>query len=154
IDSNLAPLLEEDPDLTGIVPFHRHRWAAPRYWGELWRSVQWMRAQEFDWVIDLQCLARSALFAWLANGKLSIGVDYAREGSRTFYDLVAPPAPPQTHAVDSYLGVLPLLNVPVDRSFDWLPSRPKVAAALRCKWPVENARWVLLQPGARWLNKR
>jgi hypothetical protein len=29
-----------------------------------------------------------------------------------------------------------------------------VAAAIRSKWPVEGARWILLQPGARWVNKR
>ena len=31
-----------------------------------------MRRQRFDWVIDLQCLARSGAFAWLANGKLQL----------------------------------------------------------------------------------
>jgi len=54
IDSKLAPLLEGDPDLAGVVRFERQRWAAPRHWGELWRSVRWVRAQRFDWVIDLQ----------------------------------------------------------------------------------------------------
>ena len=70
IDSNLAPLLEGDPDLAGVVRFERRRWAAPAHWGEIWRSVRWLRQQRFDWVIDLQCLMRSGIFAWLANGKL------------------------------------------------------------------------------------
>ena len=32
IDSSLAPLLEGDPDLAGVVLFERRRWAAPRHW--------------------------------------------------------------------------------------------------------------------------
>ena len=35
---------------------------------------------------------RSGAFAWLANGKLSIGLDEPREGARGFYDLIVPAA--------------------------------------------------------------
>lgn len=150
----MAGLLESDPDLAGIIPFDRHGWVAPRNWPAVWRSVQWMRAQRFDWVIDLQCLARSGAFAWLANGELTVGLDEVREGARGYYDLIAPRPTYHTHAVDWYLGVLPLLGVPADRPFDWIPERPAVAQALRHKWPLDQHRWITLQPGARWLNKR
>ena len=135
IDSNLAPLLEGDPDLAGVVHFHRRRWAAPRHWPEIARSIRWMRAQAFDWVIDLQSLMRSGVFAWLANGKLTIGLDEPREGARGFYDLIVPRPSPQTHAVDWYLGVLSLLGVPVHWNFQWLPERP----AARRGHPAEMA---------------
>ena len=59
IDTKLAPLIEGDPDLAGVVHFHRRRWAAPRHWPEIVRSIWWMRRQAFDWVIDLQCLMAS-----------------------------------------------------------------------------------------------
>lgn len=59
-----------------------------------------------------------------------------------------------THAVDWYLGVLPLLGVPVHWNFTWLPQRPAVAEDIRRKWPVDGSRWVSFQPGARWTNKR
>jgi lipopolysaccharide heptosyltransferase II len=49
---------------------------------------------------------------------------------------------------------LPLLGVPVHRNFDWLPERPDAAQAVRAKWRPEPGRWIALQPGARWLNKR
>ena len=154
IDSHLAPLLEGDPDLDGLVRFDRRRWAAPRNWGELWRSLQWTRAQAFDWVIDLQCLARSGAFAWLTNGQLTVGLDEPREGARGFYDLIARRQSFHTHAVDWYLEVLPLLGVPANRTRAWLPARPAVADGLREKWPVSRGPWVALVPGARWLNKR
>jgi len=154
IDSTLAPLIEGDPDLTGLIRFERKRWANPRYWPEVIRSIHQTRAQKFDWVIDLQCLARSAAFAWLANGKFLAGLDEVREGARGFYDLAAPRASFHTHAVDWYLSVLKPLGVPIDRPFTWLPERPAAAAALQLKWSAGPFRWIAIQPGARWDNKR
>jgi lipopolysaccharide heptosyltransferase II len=155
IDSRLASLLEGDPDLAGLVRFERNGWSQFRIWLNLWRSIQWARRQSFDLVIDLQCLARSAVFGWLANGKLTIGLDEPREGARAFYDLIVPRASYHTHAVDWYLAVLPLLKVPVHWNFEWLPKRSDVAAKIVEKWPeIKSRRWIVLQPGARWLNKR
>ncbi len=91
IDAGLAPLVEGDPDLAGIVRFERKRWSNPLNWPEMVRSIQWMRAQQFDWVIDLQGLLRSGFFGWMARGKFFVGLDNAfeggREGAHAFYDL-------------------------------------------------------------------
>lgn len=154
IDSALAPLLEGDPDLAGVVRFERRRWALPRHWPEVWRHVRWLRAQQFDRVIDLQCLARTGAFAWLANGGLLVGLDEPREGARGFYDIVVPRPSYHTHAVDWYLAVLPALGVPADGDFVWLPPRPAIREAIRQRWQTDGARWIALQPGARWENKR
>lgn len=154
IESTLAPLLEDDPDLAGIVRFERRRWARPENWLDFWRGVRWMRAQAFDWVIDLQGLARSAAVGWLANGATFIGLDTPREGARGYYDVCVPRRTALTHAVDWYLAVLPHLGVPDEGNFRWLPERPAVAAGVRRQWPVHNNPWLILQPGARWSNKR
>ena len=163
IDSSLAPLLADDPDLAGIVRFERRRWGAPRYWPEMFYSVRWLREQHFDWVIDLQCLARSGAFAWLANGKFLIGLDEIREGARGFYDVAVRRASFHTHAVDWYLAVLPRLGIPIHNRFQWLPERPQVAAEVKRKWldqfrfpnsEFRTPKWIAIQPGARWPNKR
>jgi heptosyltransferase-1 len=154
IDSNFAPLLEGDPDLAGVVRFERKRWASPIHWPEMFRSIRWLREQNFDLVIDLQCLLRSATFAWLARGKVLIGLDDAREGAPAFYDFAVPRKSFHTHAVDWYLSVLPHLGVPVHKNFQWLSERSEIAAAVKSKWRTEGTKWIVLQPGARWNNKR
>jgi len=154
LSADLAPLLEDDPDLAGILPFDRRRWLHPHWWRRQLASILEMRAHRFDWVIDLQSLARSGLFAWLANGKVTVGLDDAREGARGFYDVVVRRPSFFTHAVDWYLEVLRELNVPVHEDFAWMPARPKIASSIRKKWPLQRAKWILLHPGARWPTKR
>lgn len=160
LDVNLIPLLEKDPDLAGILAFQRKRWAAPHHWAEIISSVMVMRRHRFDLAIDLQGLARSGMFAWLANAKLTVGLDNVREGSRegarALYDLTPPRAAPHTHAVDRYMAVLSLLNVPVHWNFEWLPRRPAAAQSVNEKWAPDRqgARWIVLLPGGRWDNKR
>jgi lipopolysaccharide heptosyltransferase I len=154
LDAGLQPLLEGDPDLAGVIPFERRRWAAPARWPEMFSSLHAMRAKHFDWAIDLQGLARSGIFAWLSNSKLTVGLHNAREGSRAFYDLTPPRAAPDTHAVDRCLAVLPLLNVPVHWNFQWLPARPGIAAQIDRKWNPGPGPWIALVPGARWDDKR
>jgi lipopolysaccharide heptosyltransferase II len=56
--------------------------------------------------------------------------------------------------VDWYLSVLPRLGVPVHPHYEWLPARPAVAEAIQSKWKTAGSRWITLQPGARWANKR
>jgi lipopolysaccharide heptosyltransferase II len=154
LDAGLVSLLEGDPDLAGIIPFERRRWSSPLNWGEVWSSLRRMRALRFDWVIDLQSLARSGLCAWLSNGGFTVGLADGREGAPALYDVCVPRPSPLTHAVDWYLQVLPVLGVPADREFVWLPERPEVATAVREKWDLRGERWVVIQPGARWENKR
>lgn len=152
--SSLAPLLEGDPDLTGILRFERQGWSSPKTWLKAWHTLRWTRAQRFDWVIDLQGLARSGFFAWAVNGGCTVGINEPREGARALYDYVYSRPFTEQHAVDWYLGVLQFMKVPAVTDFPWLPKRPEIAAQIRKKWPVDSSRWIAIQPGARWLNKR
>jgi len=154
ISAELSPLLEGDRDLTGLVRFHREHWTSPLKWAAPIRSVRAVRAMKFDWVIDLQGLARSGAFAWLSGANLAIGIELQREAAHGFYDIAVPRPSPDAHAVDWYLAVLRALDVPVHWNFEWLPARPEIAAAVRQRIPADAARLVALVPGARWENKR
>jgi heptosyltransferase-1 len=160
LDVNLVPFLEHDSDLDGIFAFERKRWAAPKHWIEILSIIKAMREQRFDLAIDLQGLARSSMFAWLANATTTVGLDNdregGREGARAMYDLTPPRAPAHTHAVDRYMAVLPLLGVSVRWDFEWLPPRPAAARRVRETWAQDNGqtRWIVFLPGGRWDNKR
>ena len=58
----LMPLLEGDPDIRRLIPFDRKDWGRPRHWPVVLRLVRELRAERYDWVLDLQGLVRSALF--------------------------------------------------------------------------------------------
>lgn len=154
LDRRLVGLLEADPDLTGIIPFERQRWKSVRRWPEAAASIRQMRLHQFDWVIDLQGLLRSGLVAWFANGGCTVGLDDHKEGAAAFYDIAIPRESYSRHCVDWYMSVVTALRIPIHWNFEWLPTRKAVAASIREKWPVGESRWIVLQPGARWLNKR
>ncbi len=154
ISADLAELIEGDPDLSGVHRFQRKRWRNPRYWGEFFQSIRELRRRHFDWVIDLQGLARSSLVCWLSRGEFAVGVEDWREGAPGLYDLVVPRPSANTHAIDWYLEVLKALDVPVHWDFTWMPERPGVAEEVRRRWKPGRNRWIGIIPGARWANKR
>jgi lipopolysaccharide heptosyltransferase II len=154
LSTELLPLLENDPDLTGLFAFQRRGWSRGKPLLELLRSIGQMRALRFDLVLDLQGLARSSLVAWLARGRLTIGLEDWREGAPALYDLTIPRPSALTHAVDWYLMVLKHLGVPIHWDFQWIPPFPDALRTLRQKWQPGPHRWVACNPGARWTNKR
>jgi lipopolysaccharide heptosyltransferase II len=154
VSSELAGVLQHDPDLTGLFLFQRQRWSAPWHWHEAVRSITQIRAQRFDLVVDLQGLARSALFAWLAGAARTLGVEDWREGAPAFYDVAVPRPRQRPHAVDWYLAVLGPLGVPVRWDFEWLPVHADAAQRIAEKWRPGDSKWIVLSPGASWLNKR
>jgi len=154
IAAELQPLLEEDQDLAGIIPFERRGWGRPGFWLRLWRRIRAIREARFDLVLDLQGLARSGMVAWLARGNLLVGLDSFREGAAGFYDWRVARPSFHTHAVDWYLEVLRRLEVPIHWNFEWLPERAEIRAGLAIPDLAPDARLILLSPGARWPNKR
>ncbi len=67
-------------DVNRVIAFPRRRF----FWGfrEFMRAL---RAERYDWVVDLQGLFKSALTARLARGALRIGPLVRREGAGWFY---------------------------------------------------------------------
>lgn len=76
------------------------------------RLIQRVRRERFDWIIDMQGLARSGLMAGLARGSKKIGRSDAREGAKFAYDLRAPlPQSKHPHAIEILLELLPLMGL-------------------------------------------
>lgn len=150
VEDSLAPLLENDQDLTTLQIFNRRNWCSPIGVFRELRSALKLRRERYDWVIDLQGLARSAWFGWLVRGKVTVGVDSGREGARAFYDVAVSRATPETHAVDWYLDVARAMGVDVSGDYEWLAKQPCTDSRL----PDPKAKLVVFCPGARWPNKR
>ena len=154
LNRELVPLLAHDPDISRVIPFDRRRWATLPGAADALSVIQAVRREKYDLVIDLQCLARSALMGWVARGGLYLGLEDGREGSTALYDQVVPAPRNGKHAVDRYLEVLRALQIPVDTAFDWLPVNAEAATVVEAVWPQDGRQWILFQPGARWSNKR
>lgn len=154
ISASLAGLLEEDPDLDGLIRFQRRGWFKPAQLVAGWRGLQRIRAFEFDWVIDLQSLLRSSVLGRLSGAGRFVGLTDWREAAPVFQQISVPRPSPTTHAVDWYLRVLEILKVPVSKDFEWIPKRPRIAASVRRQISHPSEPLIGFQPGARWNNKR
>jgi heptosyltransferase-1 len=83
------PLLEHDTDLHACVPFERKKlgraWRSPAALSALLAFRKSLRAERYDWVLDLQGLARSAIFARWTRATTRAGFADAREGAPLGY---------------------------------------------------------------------
>ena len=72
-----------------------------------------LRKQQYDYVIDLQGLMKSAIVAAVAKGKRKIGPSATREGAQLFYKEHAGKKNKERHAADELLDVVHHLGLPV-----------------------------------------
>lgn len=102
-----APLASCFLDVERVIPFPRDALLPNlgRFWSEL-------RAEQYDLVVDLQGLLKSALITRAARSSRRIGPSFHREGSHRFYDHVAAERNKNRHAVDENLDVLRFLDLP------------------------------------------
>jgi len=149
IENSLAPILEDDPDLERIHIFHRHKWRLPADFYAQVSAIWELRKEKFDWVIDLQGLARSAWFGWMIGGRLMIGLDSGREGARAFYDILIRRSSPEAHAVDWCLDAVRVMDLDTSRDYVWLPEKLTACESLL----DSSCKWIVFCPGARWPSK-
>ncbi len=160
VEGRAGDLVEGHPALDELVRVPRRWLKSPR---EVLRLRRRLRALRFDTTIDLQCLTKSAIAAWLTGARRRIGKAGAdgRELSRWFHnELVAAGG---NHVIEHYLGLLRPLGIEppggpggtLDVRFD-LPERPDdartVDAYLRSEG-LADGRFALLNPGAGWPSK-
>jgi heptosyltransferase-1 len=87
-ESTNADLLRHNPRLDRVYLWPRARWRQLRlerryreFAREAYDSIHALRGEDFDWVIDLQGLLKSGVWAWLSGGRRRIGLG-SREGSQ------------------------------------------------------------------------
>jgi len=161
-NTDYAGLLDGHPYLDEVILFDRKRfgklWRQPTIVADLARIVTFVRRREFDVVLDLQGLLRSALLSWVSGAHVRIGFADARELAPLFYTHRVRCPPGVRHAVDRNLCVaralgiepgLPRFELGLRAEEREAARRMAAAAAGR---PLQ--RFYALLPGARWESKR
>ena len=108
VETEAAPIAELSPVLGSVLVVPRS-WR-PRFWRpEARRALSKLRRQNFDLVVDLQGLDRSAVLAWISGARSRVG--YFRKGRLApIVNRVVPREPGSVHAVDQYLDVARFLG--------------------------------------------
>lgn len=95
-------------DVADVMAFPRH--SPVRRFA---RFARQLRLREYDLVVDLQGLLKSAIVCRLARARHVLGPSFHREGSRFLYDAVAGRRNKDRHAVEECLDSVRRLNLPV-----------------------------------------
>ena len=123
---------------------------------EIIRFIKELRSHEYDLVIDLQGLFKSAILTGLARGKRKIGPSWGREGSQLFLTERPFLVDPEEHAVDKYLKVAEYLeceknswkgHVPIRKS-----DRSSIQRLLHDKG-IGEEMLLAINPIAKWKTK-
>lgn len=142
VNAVYAPLLRYAADVDEVISFDRKHPVRG-----LWGVVRELRGREFDLVIDLTGLFKSALISRLAGGRLCLGPSFAREFSWLFYHRQVGSSDLNRHAVERYFDVVRALDVK-DGNRVFPLTFPPASFALDGGRPT-----VVLVPGARWPSK-
>jgi lipopolysaccharide heptosyltransferase I len=152
-EGTMGDVLEGHPALDELVRVQRRWWKSPR---AVWQMRRRLRAMRFDLAIDLQCLTKSAITAWLSGAPRRIGKAGAdgRELSRWFDNELVEAS--GAHVLEHYLSMLRPLGIqsPMVR-FD-LPERAadaEVVDRFLRKSGLAGKRFAVLNPGAGWPSK-
>lgn len=142
-----VPLLEQNGDLTTIIPFPRGEFKGSGGVFKFFRWCQELAGLQPDLVLDFQGLFRSAWISRSSKGKSVLGLSDSREASRFFYDQRAIVHSGQ-HSVERYLALARLAGADTSGLIQF-PLPPGKAIPL-----IElPERYVLLHPFARGARK-
>ncbi len=113
----LDGILRDNPKISRLWIIDKDRWKRLESAGEtlraLWGLGRDLRAERFDWVVDLQGLFRSGLIAGLTRCPVRIGFREGRETSPFFYTHRVRGGR-DVHAIDRYLQIARFLGCSAD----------------------------------------
>jgi len=164
VEEEGGEIVRDHPALDRLIVSHRKTWQRQardiRRAGEVVRRVSAfvrdLRSTEYDLVIDLQGLFKSALLTGLARGKRKVGPAGGREGSRAVLTEPAVPVDANEHAVDRYLRVARALGCNVKGWTGRISvgrEETRFVDALVSDLGLKGRRLVAVNPMARWPTK-
>lgn len=149
-------LVELSPYVDEVILFRRKKL------GKIWKQsvvsqikdfIMELREREYDAVLDLQGLLRSALITYVARSKVKIGFSYAREGAPVFYNAKVAPIGENVHAIERYMSALPAFGIADSAEVEYgllIPEHDLEWA--KTVTPAEP--FIVINPNSRWETKR
>lgn len=155
-----ATLIEGHPHLDEIVLFDRkllgRAWCNPTAFRSLTSLIADLRRRQFDAVLDLQGLFRSASLAWLSGCRKRFGPVWRKELARYFYTTAIRPQLEWVHVVDYYHKLIEAMGG-VDLRVEFvLPEKPEaatIARGLLSGQHIDPGRFAVLIPGSAQVSK-
>ena len=158
ISTACSDILEGDRDLNELIYFERKKlgkcWRSPQALIALLKFKKTLREGNFDWVIDLQGLARSAIFTNWTKAPLRVGFASAREGASKLYnrrvDVQA------IHTVDRNIELARSLGVdaqPEDMTLHVRPEAEEFVRKFRHERSLTGRDFIVCVPPTRWKTK-
>jgi 3-deoxy-D-manno-octulosonic-acid transferase/heptosyltransferase-1 len=123
---------------------------------EIIQFLKELRSNEYDLVIDLQGLFKSAILTGLSRGKRKIGPNWGKEGSQLFLTERPFFVEADKHAVDKYLKVAEYLGCEKDSWEGHIPIRESDKSSIDKVLDdkgVKDQRLVAINPFAKWTTK-
>jgi heptosyltransferase-1 len=157
VEAPSAGLLQGHPALDQVLVSPRGQRVKGRVLGVLKPWLRELRAVEYDAVLDLQGLMKSAIFVGLSRGRRKIGFTGGKEPLAAWalnHRLAA--YDPERHALERYLDLLEPLGIrrPARPEFGLEPAPPALEAAAALLGPRQPGRpLVILHPVAKWESK-
>lgn len=148
VEGRAGQLLEGHPALDELIRIPRGWLKSPR---TVWELRHQLRRRHWDVTVDLQCLTKSAIAAWISGAPRRLGVagPDGRELSKWFHnELVEVRA---VHVIEHYLQIAAPLGIDPTRVEFQLPERAEDAQTVEAFLdgvPLRDSRYALLNPGA------
>ncbi|MEM7810078.1 MAG: glycosyltransferase family 9 protein [Planctomycetota bacterium] len=151
IRDDLAGAVRGNPRIDHVIEFRRRSGVAA--WPTLLNTLQ---EADFDVVLDLQGLLRTAVMGAVAAAPVRVGLETAREGSRLACTEILPGTGRDVPAWDRYLRVADHLGVPRALPGDGPALAPTAAAVNEARALLAGLPRPLLAvaPGAVWATKK
>ncbi len=160
IRPEFAPLIEGHPHVDEIMHFDRKKlgkaWYCPFAMKALVSLVTDLRRRQFDAVLDLQGLLRTALLAWGSGCKRRFGPVWGREFAHHFYTRTVPRHADWVHVIDYYMKIIETMGAR-DLGVEFiLPEKPAALEAISALLSQNNlarGRYAVLIPGSAQISK-
>lgn len=164
VEEESSQIVEAHKGIDNVIISRRKSWQKRLLKGrkrsaafrEIIQFLKELRSNEYDLVIDLQGLFKSAILTGLSRGKRKIGASWGREGSQLFLTERPYFVDTDKHAVDKYLKVAEYLGCEKDSWKGHIPIRESDKKSIDKVFHdrgIKDQSLVAINPFAKWTTK-